>query len=274
MEQISIRYQGKVISADKGTTAVEALSRFSPVDCSRIIAVMVNNQIRELNYRLQGDCDLEPIDITTGDGQRIYIRSLVFIFIRACREVFPDCKVSIEHSFGGGLYCEVHGGFTLTPKQVHRIEQQMRKIVEADEPFVKIDTPIEEAKEIFREMGFTDKLELLRYRKEDRIPLYKCGWMYDYLYGYMLPSTGCLKIFGLKFYLPGVVLRYPDKENPSELAPFEDSPKLFTIFRQSEKWAKIINIENVADLNRRIEEGWGGSLSGSARPSMKSRSPS
>lgn len=260
MEQISIRYQGKVISADKGTTAVEALSRFSPVDCSRIIAVMVNNQIRELNYRLQGDCDLEPIDITTGDGQRIYIRSLVFIFIRACREVFPDCKVSIEHSFGGGLYCEVHGGFTLTPKQVHRIEQQMRKIVEADEPFVKIDTPIEEAKEIFREMGFTDKLELLRYRKEDRIPLYKCGWMYDYLYGYMLPSTGCLKIFGLKFYLPGVVLRYPDKENPSELAPFEDSPKLFTIFRQSEKWAKIINIENVADLNRRIEEGWGGEL--------------
>ncbi|HOB19145.1 MAG TPA: nucleoside kinase [Candidatus Atribacteria bacterium] len=260
MEQINIIYQGKTISASKGTTAIEALSNFFTVDCSRIIAVMVNNQIRELNYRLHEDCDLEPVDITTGDGQRIYIRSLVFVFIRACREVFPDCKVSIEHSFGGGLYCEVHGDFTLTPRQVHRIEHQMRKIVEADEPFVKIDMPVEEAGRIFREMGFDDKLDLLRYRTEDKISLYKCGWMYDYLYGYMVPSTGCLKTFGLKFYLPGVVLRYPDKENPSELAPFKDSPKLFTIFRQSEKWAKIINIENIADLNRRIEEGRGGEL--------------
>ncbi|HZK35193.1 MAG TPA: nucleoside kinase [Bacillota bacterium] len=260
MEQIRITIGEEQFPVKEGMAVKDLLKEVKEADSSRVVAVKVNNQLRELNFVPQGDCDIELIDIRRKDGQRIYIRSLVFVFIRACRDLFPGIEVSVEHSFGGGLYCEVHGGTTLSPRQVDKIQQEMKRIIDLDEPFEKIDVPLAEAEEIFKQMGFLDKLDILKYRPEDRISLYKCGSMTDYLYGYMVPSTGYLKEFALKFYLPGVVLRYPGASSPGELAPFVDSPKLFTVFRKSEKFARIINIENVAELNESIEQGMSGDI--------------
>ncbi len=260
MGLINVRLDEDHFTLKKGIRAKDVLRQVAYEDSDDIVAVKINKHIRELDYCLLEDCALEPIDLRQKDGQRIYIRSLVFVLIRACRDLFPGIRVSVEHSFAGGLYCELHGDITLTPRLVDRIEDRMREIIKADEPFEKVDTPIKEANEIFKLMGFDDKIDILKYRPEDTISLYKCGPMTDYLYGYMVPSTAYLKSFGLKFYLPGLVLRYPSRENPKELAPFIDSPKLFTVFRRSEKFAKIIKIENVADLNQRIERGEGGDI--------------
>ena len=208
MEQtIQVKWGGKTTPVKKGTVLRELFSIPLDPGSPLIVAAKVNNRIRELTYPLEMDCKVEPVDLSMKDGERIYTRSLTFVFIRACREVFPDCTVSVEHSFGNGLYCEVHGRITLTPRQVHRIEQQMREIIKRNEPFQKTEVSREEAEAIYRKMRFSDKSKILAYRPEDTISLYQCGWMTDYLYGYMVPSTGYLKQFGLKFYLPGVILQ-------------------------------------------------------------------
>ena len=122
-----------------------------------------------------------------------------------------------------------------------RIEEHMRAIVNMDEPFEKKDVPMEEANKIFLQQGLKDKVEVMKYRKEDTMNLYQCGDVIDYLYGYMVPSTGYLKKFGLKFYLPGVILQYPSCEDPIRVRPFQDNPKLFTVFRLAEKWSAAMN---------------------------------
>ena len=103
---------------------------------------------------LDNDCEVEFIDRSTKDGERIYLRSLTFIFIRACRELFPHCRVLIEHSMNKGLYCEVHGDFTLSPRQVSRIEQRMREIVERNEPFQRFTVDKRGSKTNFPGYGF------------------------------------------------------------------------------------------------------------------------
>lgn len=257
---IQVNLNMEVVTVKSGTTVKELLVNTPKVNSDTAVAAMVNNQIRELTYPLKGNCNVKLVDLTMRDGERIYTRSLVFIFVRACREIFPNCMVSVEHSFGGGLYCEVQGGFTLTPRQVNRIEQQMNKIVAMDEVFERIETSIDEASVLFKEMGFLDKIEILKYRQEDFVSLYRCGWMIDYLYGYMVPSTGYLKNFSLKFYLPGVILQYPINGIAEALASFQDNRNLFKVFRQAEKWCQNIDIRNIASLNNRIEEGRGGEL--------------
>lgn len=257
---IQVVWNGKNIAVEKGTTLQKLVSDFPSPASPMTVAAKVNNRIKELTFALEQDCQAEPVNLSAKDGERIYVRSLVFIFIRACREVFPDCMVSIEHSFGGGLYCEVHGKFALTPRQVNRIEQQMRKIVEADEPFVKKEVSKEQANALYTEMRFPDKAEILKYRPEETVNLYQCGWMVDYLYGYMLPSTGYLKEFNLKFYLPGVILQYPHSEDSGQMREFRENPKLFRVFRQAEKWSAAMGIRNIADLNSCIEEGRGKEL--------------
>jgi len=256
---VTVNWNGMDIKVSSGTTLQELAGRYSKPSPA-VVAAKVDNKVRELTYSVKQDCKVETIDLSMKDGERIYTRSLAFVFIRACKELFPDCTVTIEHSFGGGLYCEVHGSFTLTPRRVEQIEQQMHSIIQNDEPFEKIDVSKEEARNIFREMGWFDKIEILKYRPEDTISLYKCGWMTDYLFGYMVPSTGYLKDFGLKFYLPGVILQFPSAEDPSQVRPFHDNPKLFKVFRQAEKWSAALGIRNIPDLNRWIEEGRGPEL--------------
>lgn len=56
---------------------------------STIVAAKVNNDIKELSYRLNESCRVEFIDLTDDDGMRIYKRSLSFILIKAVNDLFP-----------------------------------------------------------------------------------------------------------------------------------------------------------------------------------------
>ncbi len=254
-ETIKVTVRNETKTFPKGIT-LEALSRqYTDKYAARIVAAKVNNRMSELTQVLDKDCQVEFIDLSTKDGERVYLRGLTFIFIRACRELFPDCRVVVEHSMNKGLYCEVHGDFTLSPRQVSRIERRMREIVARDEPFERFRTNKEEAKQIFRDMKFYDKLKILDYRPEETINLYRCGWMVDYLFGYMVPSTGYIDMFELQFYLPGIIICYPVTENPYALPEPVDNPKLSRIFREAEKWGMQLGVENVADLNDMIKNG-------------------
>ena len=81
--------------------------------------------------------------------------------------------------------------------------------------------------------------------------------MEDTLYGYHVPRTGLLDIFELKHYPPGLILRFPDEEDPSRVAPFVEQKKLFEIFREAERWGAILGFDTVGAMNRLIEEGEG-----------------
>ena len=136
----------------------------------------------------------------------------------------------------------------------------MREIAASRELFERFEVDVKDAQSILKSMGFGDKAELLKYRTEKTIPLYRFGWVTDCLYGYMVPDAGYLDVFELKFYLPGVILRFPTKLTPNSLPDFEDNPKLYSVFRESENWAQRVNVANVLQLNNKIETGGGQEL--------------
>jgi uridine kinase len=130
----------------------------------------------------------------------------------------------------------------------------MREIIRQDEPFIKKSIPKEKAKEIFKQFGMDAKEKLLKYREKDSINIYSCGWLRNYFYGYMVPSTGYLKEFSLKFYMPGLIIQFPTKEQPDSIPEFVEQPKLAAVFHESEKWGNILNVGYVANLNETIDE--------------------
>jgi len=220
-----------------------------------IVAARVNNKLRELTYHMSENADVNFVSITSLDGVRIYQRSLSFVFIRAAMELFKDIHVRVEHSLSGGLFCEFDYERKLLTEDIEKIKARMLEIVEADEPFYKEAVPKEEAKAIFEKFNMKSKIHLLEYREHDTINLYTCGWLRNYFYGYMLPSTGYLKVFDLQPYDDGVILRHPNKANPFDLPDFEEHPKLAQIFREAERWGEIVEIDYVAKLNDNIKHG-------------------
>ncbi|SKC75932.1 nucleoside kinase [Maledivibacter halophilus] len=245
---------GTALEIKKGTTLEEIKDMVQKEYGALIVAAKVNNNLKELGFELDSDAKIEFIDLSTSIGQRIYQRSLSFVFIRAAMELFKGCRVSVEHSLSKGLYCEIHYKDPINEDDVRAIEKRMIEIINEDIPLIKRSIPKEEARKIFKQFGMEAKEKLLKYREKDSINIYSCGWLKNYFYGYMVPRTGYLNNFRLKFYLPGVIIQFPTKETPNEIPKFVEQPKLASIFREAETWGNILNVGHVAYLNEVIEK--------------------
>jgi uridine kinase len=255
MTKISVTLeQGQEIQVEPGTTLLEISKTHAANKTSLITGAIVNNRLTNLDFQINVKAKIKFLDLTSLLGHRTYVQSLCFIFIRAAREIIPGCRVMVEHSLAKGLYCEIKGE-RLTLATVKAIEARMKKIVAADEPFEKVILSKEEAIELFQKDNRPDKVRMLSYLNKPMVHIYKCGWMYNFFYGLMVPSTGCLKLFALQFHLPGVIIQFPLPESPEIIPQYVPQPKLAKIFYEAERWAEIMEIETVQDLNDLVERG-------------------
>jgi uridine kinase len=144
---------------------------------------------------------------------------------------------------------------TLTEEDLARIRERMQGYVDANEPFTRVVLPREEAIRLFREKGMDDKADLLRWRSDDRVSVYRFGDHINHFYGQLAPSAGVLRTFDVKACPPGFVLLFPPHGRPGSLPAYEHNQKLFAVFREYEAWARILGLRTVSQLNALVESG-------------------
>lgn len=257
---IKVNVEGVIQEVEKGISLLELSRRFKHNNGLDILAAKVNNKIRDLHNRLQHDCTVKFVDLSSEDGNRIYKRSLFFILMKAVKELFPERKLSIRHSLSRGTYCEIHGIQPLTEADVKKIQEKMREIVRQEIPMVKHTVSLQEAREIFTRTGDFDKVSLLKHCDKEELNIYSCGSMANYLYGYMVPHTGYLKKFELMYYPIGFILRYPDHHSPYDIPPYVENRKLFQVINEYKRWGEILDVANVGSLNEMVTNGKAGEL--------------
>lgn len=258
-DKIKIKIHEKTIEVNKGISLLELSKNYCNTS-NLIVGAKVDNQVRELTGILESDCKVEFIDLTNDDGLRIYTRSLTFVLLRAAKEVLKDSEIIVEHSIGQSLYCEVFYKRKLVQDDINNIKIKMNEIIAANDVIDKTILPKNEALKMYKDNGNISKYNVIKYREKDTVSIYSCGGYSDYFYGYMVPSTGYLKWFDLKFYENGLVLMYPDKSKPTEVASFRDINKLFKVYHENQKWGKILQVGDVGELNQIIESGQGEDL--------------
>jgi uridine kinase len=225
-----------------------------PVEHPALAAIVDGHRLRELSYPVTRDIHAEPINGLHPDGARIYRRSLTFLLVAAAAELFPDHTITIDHSVpDGGYYGEVTGRDPFTEDELKAIKTRMQEIVAADEPIIKKQVPLEEARAMFEARGADDKLRLLEARESDFLVTYTLRGYTDYYYGYMLPSTGYLKLFDLMKVPDGFILRFPTRRARNTIHPYAPSPKIFEVFRRASEWLGLLGIDDIGRLNRATE---------------------
>ncbi|MBN1439224.1 MAG: nucleoside kinase [Anaerolineales bacterium] len=249
---------GRTFEGPAGTT-IEAFLRAAEVHAEPpIVAALFGGELCELTHAVFQDGMLEPLNTGTGDGARIYRRSLVFLMVVAVRELFPGADVAVDHSVSdGGFYCTAYRRGAFSAEEMQRIETRMREIAHSDEPIRKRQVPLPEAIALFEREGYQDKIRLLKTREKDYLTLYSLRGIEDYFHGYMVPSTGYLKKFRLHRTGAGFILRFPRRHLPNELLPNGDYPKLWATFQEYGHWQERLNLEDVGMLNQAIERGRG-----------------
>lgn len=242
----------------EGTTLLDVFKGFPELDFPYPpMSARVNNSSQGLKFRVYQSRDVEFLDIRTWGGMRAYVRSLCFVLYKASQDVFPDSRLYMEHPISRGYFCNFRkaDGSTAEPSDVERIARRMREIVDADMPFSRREAVTEDAIAIFRKQGFSDKVRLLETSGQPYCDYYMLDGTVDYYYGPLVPSTGYLTVFGLEKYYNGLLLRIPNRKNPSQLNEIEPMPKTFGVFAENVRWNVIMGLQNVGAVNKACQKG-------------------
>ncbi len=236
-----------------------ALHDFFQANCPRssgnpIVGAKIDGEEADLWYTLVKDCVLEPLDLTSYAGVRIYERGLVLLLWRTVEDLFPGCSMEVMHSISRGLYCEIRG-IQLRHDIVQQLEKNMRRLVVNPEPFDHQEVSLAEAIAIFEERRMLDKARLLKNHPTEKVTIYRCGNTLGSFYGRIVPNTSYLRDFELVYYPPGLILRFPDKESPERVPLFEEQNRLFRVFQEHKKWAAIQEVNDIGELNEMIDNG-------------------
>ena len=255
----TVMINGAIRQYDKGTTFEAIVKEYQPKYNYSIALVYFNGKMRELSRRLERDGALSFITTADSSGHNAYVRTAQMMLIKAASEILgetgKDAHIKIEFSLGNACFCSVMGGIRVTPDLAERLEERMRLISEKNVPIIKKTYPIDDAIELFRRQGMKDKEKLFHYRRSSTVNVYRMEGYSDYFYGYMLPSTGYIRLFKLQAYKGGLLLILPTMDNPDELEEFVDQPSLFEQLMLSTKWGDLVNISTVGDLNEQICSG-------------------
>ena len=246
----------------EGTSLLEILPSFELEMPYPVIAAKVNNVTQGLKYRVFNTRTVEFLDYTSYIGRSVYCNSLCFLLCKAARDVFPDCRVILRRPISKGYFCTITkaDNSVLSYSDLDRLTMRMREMVEADIPFRRHEVRTEEAIELFRNMGYEDKVKLMRSTGDVDVKYYTLEGSADYFYEALLPSTGYMKVWDLSMYRGGLLLRVPDRHKPEELAPFTEQPKTFEVFSENLKWNRIMGLDNVGDVNLACQRGEAGDL--------------
>lgn len=214
-------------------------------------AAKVNNRLRELSYTIESDSIVEFLDYTYYDSTRIYATSMRYLVSMAFDRVYPNIQIKFSNSISMGIYGKAVND-TLTPEMVQNVVKEMHELIQADFPIVRKKSSIKKTQKIYAEKGYFDKVNTLNYRKE-RVNIYECDQYLNYMYGYMVPSTGYLTEFELFYYSPGFLVRYPRIEEKGQIPEFSDSPGFLRVLNKAEQWAINCDADMIYKMNQKIE---------------------
>lgn len=255
MLQIYCKNNNSTREFPEGSSLLDIYNGFNLAMPYGPVSAKVNNKVESLDFRVYYNKDIEFLDITSSSGMRTYVRSLFFILVKAVEELYPQGSISLEHPISKGYFCKLHIDRTIGLDDVQRIKQKMQEIIAADIPYTRTESHTEEVVRLFEKRGMMDKARLLDTYGQLYSYYYQLGDTVDCYYSSLVPSTGYIRLFDIVKYYDGLLLRIPNRENPTKLEEVVKQEKMLEVFQEYHRWNQILGISTVGDLNVACNHG-------------------
>ena len=255
MDNIKITINDKEFYVKRKTTLAEIANECQSNYHHPILIAKVNNTLKELNYEITKPKNIEFLDLTSREGNKIHVNALIFILVVSIKELYgAKYDIRVQHSIDKGLYIETN--FEITEKRLNDIKEKMNKIIAEERPITKLNVDRLEARDYFSKIGDKAKVNILKYTTNTYITLYKLGEYYDYFYTKMPINTKQVPEFDLTYLQNnGLVLRFPTVYINNQIKDYENHPNMFRVFNECHAWGELMHIKNAADLNALVSTG-------------------
>ena len=250
---MNIIYQGRTKQIEKGLTVKEALEEEIKNNKYEVIGCLYNNDYKNLETPVEEGTKIELIDISSKEGMKIYVRTIVYIMGKAFENLYQREKIMVEYQLGNAMYCKCDN-IEITEEFIKNLKDEMRKIIEKDEKITKVEMTRKEAETFYEENDSSRGRLQFDLEGNEPIYMYFCGKYYNYCYGTLANRTGIIKIFDVIKYGDGFLIRYPSSKEPTKMPEFHETKKLAWALEEFEKIHSVLDVLTVYKLNKAIEE--------------------
>ncbi|KJE26978.1 threonine--tRNA ligase [Geobacillus kaustophilus] len=182
----------------KGATTEDIAASISPGLKKKAIAGKLNGRFVDLRTPLQEDGELVIITQDMPEALDILRHSTAHLMAQAIKRLYGNVKLGVGPVIENGFYYDIDMEHKLTPDDLPKIEEEMRKIVKENLDIVRKEVSREEAIRLYEDIGDELKLELINDIPEgETISIYEQGEFFDLCRGVHVPSTGKIKEFKL-----------------------------------------------------------------------------
>ncbi len=204
--------KGRTLEFSGPASGMDILKALGMKELKRIVAIKVNGEAKDLSFKIDKNAEIEPIYIDSEEGIEILRHSTAHVMAQAVKRLFPGVKVAIGPAIKDGFYYDFEYERPFREEDLPRIEEEMKKIIKENYPFVRKEVSKEEAIRFFESQGEKYKVELLKEIPDEKVSLYTQGDFTDLCRGPHIPSTGMIKAFALT-HTAGAYWR-GDERNP------------------------------------------------------------
>jgi threonyl-tRNA synthetase len=190
---------GTKLIFERETTVKEVASKISKSLEKNAVGALLNGEIIDLHTPIRESGKIRIITQKDPESLKILRHSAAHILAKAVKRVFgeKEVKLGIGPATEEGFYYDFDLPVTISESDLPKIEEEMKKIVEAKEPFRRQVVSRKQAEEMFKEDPY--KLELLSAIPEgEEITVYWLGEdFYDLCRGPHVEHAGMVKAFKL-----------------------------------------------------------------------------
>ncbi|NIY74457.1 threonine--tRNA ligase [Thalassospira sp. HF15] len=182
---------GAVREFDGPVSGFDVAKSISSSLAKKSFAIIVNGEVRDLAREIDTDATIEIVTKGHAEVLPLIRHDCAHVMAEAVQELYPDTQVTIGPSIENGFYYDFARETPFTPDDLVKIEKQMHKIIERNEPIVREVWDRNEAIKFFLDKGEKYKAEIIEDLPEDEtITCYRQGDFIDLCRGPHAPSTG------------------------------------------------------------------------------------
>ncbi len=214
---------GSAREVPEGATPADVAAAIGPGLAKAALAARVNGEVRDLARPFEGDAALALITARDEvDALELARHDFAHVLAEAVQNLFPGTQITFGPATDDGFYYDFaptaeRGPFT--EEDLPLIEEEMRRIIRADEPLVREEWDRAKVRDFFVRQGESFKAEwVTELPADETISMYRTGqgenaWI-DLCRGPHLPSTGKLDPQAFKLTRVSGAYWRGDQHNP------------------------------------------------------------
>lgn len=144
------------------------------------VGCVFNGEIRGLQEKVDKSGDIRFVKFEDKEGKEIFWHTSSHVMALAVQRIWPDVKFAIGPAISNGFYYDFDMEHRLTPEDLIKIEEEMKKIVKENHVLNRFEMDRDEAVEKYKANGEVYKVDLIEnFAKDEIISFYELGEFID-----------------------------------------------------------------------------------------------